>query len=76
MAVKFTAIKSQSLLEYPFIFQKLEQAHKNKSVFVCIGCYIIAHDDYRVLANEYNQLLKKFPASLLWQLVGLERAPV
>ena len=37
---------------------------------------IIAHDDYRVLANEYNQLLKKFPASLLWQLVGLERAPV
>ena len=37
---------------------------------------IIAHDDYRLLANEYNQLLKKFPASLLWQLVGLERAPV
>ena len=37
---------------------------------------IIAHDDYRVLANEYNQLLKKFPANLLWQLVGLERAPV
>ena len=46
MAVKFTAIKFQSLLEYPFIFQELKQTHKNKSVFVCIGRYIIAYDDY------------------------------